>query len=279
MARQQRALRTREALINSAAAVFDREGFSVASLHAISSLAGVSNGALHFHFANKAVLADAVQEAAAGRLAAIGALHEGRAGNALQLVVDASHELARALGADVVLRAGFELSRGQVPHGRPRDLHRQWYLWVEACLKRAEGEGVLNAAVPRHAASSVVAATTGFEVLARRDPQWLSARTVTRFWQLLLPRLADPALLGTLTPAGTPRPDAGPGNGAGPGDGNGDGPVSAAGPVAGAGAGAVPGPRTSGGPAAAPSSGPTGGAAHGGPAGPAPGTHGTGAHT
>ena len=54
MVKQERALRTREALIESAAEVFDREGFSVASLTAISSRAGVSNGALHFHFASKA---------------------------------------------------------------------------------------------------------------------------------------------------------------------------------------------------------------------------------
>ena len=68
MAKQERAVRTREKLIRSAAEVFDREGYAVASITTISARAGVSNGALHFHFASKAALAEAVAEAAALRL-------------------------------------------------------------------------------------------------------------------------------------------------------------------------------------------------------------------
>ncbi|MDQ0408571.1 MULTISPECIES: ScbR family autoregulator-binding transcription factor [unclassified Streptomyces] len=202
MARQQRALRTRQALITAAATVFDRDGFSVASLTAISSLAQVSNGALHFHFANKAALADAVEQAAAQRLQAIVTAHEGSAGNCLQLLVDTSHDLARRLAADVVLRAGFELGRNRV-RGAGQALHRQWHAWVAAALERAAGEGVLGEVAPETVTSSVVAATTGFEVLGTRDPQWLSHATLTRFWQLLLPRLAAAPALTSLTAAGT----------------------------------------------------------------------------
>lgn len=201
MVKQERALRTREALIKSAATVFDRDGFSVASLTAISSLAGVSNGALHFHFASKAALADSVEEAAGERLGRIVMAHEGAAGNALQLLVNTSHGLARGLTEDVVLRAGFELSRDQV-RGRGPGLYRQWHRWVEEVLKRADGEGVLAEVTPEDAAASVVAATTGFEVLGPQNPEWLSHRTVTRFWQLLLPRLADASVLGSLVAAG-----------------------------------------------------------------------------
>ncbi|MER6790066.1 ScbR family autoregulator-binding transcription factor [Streptomyces sp. NPDC000658] len=207
MVRQERALRTREALIEAAATVFDRDGFNVASLTAISSLAGVSNGALHFHFASKAGVADAVEEAASQRLDHLVTAHEGAVGNALQMLVNTSHDLARRLGEDVVLRAGFDLSREQVHQG-DRDLYRQWHEWVEGALKRADGEGVLNEVTPEQVTSSVVAATTGFEVLGARDPQWLSRRTVTRFWQLLLPRLATPAVLDDLVAAGGPPPAA-----------------------------------------------------------------------
>ena len=63
MAEQERAVRTRERLIGSAAETFCREGFAVASLSVISAQAGVSSGALHFHFAGKAALADAVESA------------------------------------------------------------------------------------------------------------------------------------------------------------------------------------------------------------------------
>lgn len=201
MVKQERALRTRDALIRSAATVFDRDGFSTASLTAISSLAGVSNGALHFHFASKAALADSVEEAAAQRLDRLVTARECEAGSALQLLVNTSHDLARMLTEDIVLRAGFELSRDQVREGGGK-LHRQWHRWVEKVLRRAAGEGVLNEVTPEEMARSVVAATTGFEVLGTRDPQWLSHRTITRFWQLLLPRLAESSALGDLVAAG-----------------------------------------------------------------------------
>ncbi|MEU8539793.1 TetR/AcrR family transcriptional regulator [Streptomyces sp. NPDC048717] len=107
MARQMRAIRTREALVESAAALFDRDGFDIASLATISARAGVSSGALNFHFPSKVELAEAVVEAAAERLVRI---MRDREVPSLQTVIDASHELVRGLRADAVLRAGFALS-------------------------------------------------------------------------------------------------------------------------------------------------------------------------
>lgn len=68
MAKQERAVRTREALLRSAAEIFDTDGFVSASLSAICSKAGVSSGALHFHFASKGALAEAIERAAEARL-------------------------------------------------------------------------------------------------------------------------------------------------------------------------------------------------------------------
>lgn len=112
MAQQERAVRTRNALIESAAELFSKDGFDVVSLSTISTRAGVSNGALHFHFASKAALASAVWEAAAQRLRRI--TLEGRArseaaaaaggtgvtgsGGSLQVLVDTTHALLRACG-------------------------------------------------------------------------------------------------------------------------------------------------------------------------------------
>ncbi|MFF6918360.1 ScbR family autoregulator-binding transcription factor [Streptomyces sp. NPDC012466] len=200
MVKQERALRTREALIESAAEVFDREGFSVASLTAISSRAGVSNGALHFHFASKAALAGAVEEIAENRLDGVTQRCADKP-NALQTLVDATHELARALREDVVLRAGFGLS-GEPFHADGRNLRLVWSQWVEGTVKRADAEGVLADVPSQDVMMAVVAATVGFEVLGARDGEWLSRRTLTRFWQLLLPLLAAPATLGTLTAEG-----------------------------------------------------------------------------
>ncbi|MET9963655.1 ScbR family autoregulator-binding transcription factor [Streptomyces sp. NPDC006326] len=206
MVKQERAARTRETLIRSAAEIIDREGFAVASLTAISSLAGVSNGALHFHFASKAALADAVEGAALSRLFAVTGAALPPGASRVQLLVDATHGLARALRGDVVLRAGFELS---VEAARPAqtDLSRCWKRWVEDVLDRAAAEGELHPAVDaQDGAAAVVAATVGFEVLGARDAVWLSAATVTRFWRLLLPTLVRPGLLGELRAEGTAGP-------------------------------------------------------------------------
>jgi AcrR family transcriptional regulator len=201
MAKQDRAVRTRTALIESAAALFHREGYEVASLSTISARAGVSSGALHFHFTSKAALADAVGQAAAQRLEGITAQ---LADDALQTLIDVTHALVQALDRDVVLRAGFALS-DTIEHVRVgAGLRGNWQGWVEDSLARADREGALapeNTA--QDAATAVVAVTAGLEALGRQDEWWLSPAPLTRFWQLILPRLATPSRLDTLVASGS----------------------------------------------------------------------------
>ncbi|MFH8467712.1 ScbR family autoregulator-binding transcription factor [Streptomyces sp. NPDC017991] len=210
MAQQERAVRTRSALIESAAELFSKDGFDVVSLSTISTRAGVSNGALHFHFASKAALTAAVWEAAAQRLRQI--THEGAArgqaagsGGPLQVLVDTTHALLRGLRHDVILRAGFDLSESPVPVPGA-DLRRRWQAWVESLLVQAAREGALARDVaPQDAAHAVVAATVGFGALGSRNAQWLSQSMLTRFWALLLPRLAAEATLKELVASGRRR--------------------------------------------------------------------------
>lgn len=203
MVKQERAVRTREALIRSAAEIFDRDGFTMASLTTISRQAGVSNGALHFHFASKVALADAVEDAALARLTIVAEGPQPGGAGYLQHIVDVTHGLARGLTDDVVLRAGFELSsrRSQPPR---TDLRAYWQHCIEQALERAGDGGELRPGVtPAAAAAAVVAATVGFEVLSGRNAAWLSPQTISRFWQLLLPALASGEVLGTLEVEGT----------------------------------------------------------------------------
>ncbi|MDG5808182.1 ScbR family autoregulator-binding transcription factor [Streptomyces ossamyceticus] len=200
MARQERAVRTRNALIESAAELFDRDGFETASLSMISARAGVSSGALHFHFASKAELADAVGRAAALRLDRITAP---AADSALQSLIDATYALVRALGRDAVLRAGFGLGRG-CDQGHPdTGLCRAWQAWVEEVLAKADAEGALARGVSAgDAAAAVVAATVGIESLGRSDPRWLSSESAARLWRLLLPRIARTPTMYSPVPSG-----------------------------------------------------------------------------
>lgn len=207
MVKQERAARTRRSLVQAAAEMFARDGFEPASLTTICRMAGVSSGALHFHFETKDRLALAVEDEAAGVLRRIEeSVAAGRHG-ALQQLIDGTHRLLVELDGDVVVRAGFELS-GDGPRlvaGEGRDVRGQWRGWVERVLADAEREGGLADGVSaQDAAIAVFASTVGFEVLGAREPRWASRDMLSRFWELMLPRLAADGTLDGLAAAGTP---------------------------------------------------------------------------
>lgn len=207
MVKQERAARTRQSLIRAAAEVFAQEGFAPASLATISRRAGVSNGALHFHFENKKALARAVEDEAAKTVARITkGVVPGGGGSALQVLMDTTRELMNRLADDIVVRAGFELG-ADLARGEEPQLRREWQRWIEEMLRRAEQEGGLADGVsPDGAASAIVAATVGFEVLGAENREWLTEEKVAGFWDLLLPGLAGRrGLLPVASfPAGSP---------------------------------------------------------------------------
>ncbi|MEU3794802.1 ScbR family autoregulator-binding transcription factor [Streptomyces fructofermentans] len=206
MVKQERAARTRRALIRAAAEVFAEKGFVPASLGAISKRAGVSNGALHFHFANKGVLAEAVEAEAAEVVRRLTRTARTRQDSLLQAVVDATHELMGVLARDAVVRGGFALA-GDIARRARSPLRREWQHWIEDSLRRAERGGALAPGVSAaDAARVVVAATVGLEVLGAENTAWLSRQNVTRLWEVLLPRLADRQDLPGLVCAGSRPP-------------------------------------------------------------------------
>jgi len=206
MAQQGRAALTRQRLIQSAAQSFDTHGFRDAGLAEISSAAGVSNGALHFH--TKEALAAAVEDEA---MQALARLWEPAAGDApvlpsLQQLIDTTHALAALLREDVVVRAAFRMRyAGAAGIGRA-DPRAAWEAFVAARLDGAAAECTLAEGVsPQDAAQTITATTAGFEILGRTDPIWLSGDALLAFWRLLLPRLAAPEALSrfSFAPSGS----------------------------------------------------------------------------
>ncbi|SED17421.1 TetR/AcrR family transcriptional regulator [Streptomyces sp. TLI_105] len=111
MVKQERAVRTRAGLVRSAAVEFDRDGYAGTSLSRISKAAGVSIGAVTFHFASKADLAEAVrEEGSAVTRAALKRVTAERT-SALRAVVDLTVELARLMEREVLVRASVRLAR------------------------------------------------------------------------------------------------------------------------------------------------------------------------
>ncbi|RST20331.1 TetR family transcriptional regulator, partial [Streptomyces sp. WAC04770] len=140
--KQVRAARTRQALIRSAAIVFEQHGYAQARLALISSGAGVSTGALHFHFENKAAVAQAVVAEASHGLLAVSSSIRRRTDTALQTLVDTSHALVDLLARDPVTRAGFRLSCDGVRGDEP-GLPAQWQRCVGELLDEAAAAGTL----------------------------------------------------------------------------------------------------------------------------------------
>ncbi|MER7580076.1 ScbR family autoregulator-binding transcription factor [Kitasatospora sp. NPDC097691] len=200
MVKQERAGRTRQAVLLAAAETFARVGFEAASLVDISRRAGVSKGALYFHFVSKQALADGVR-GAAGREIGSAALRALRAdGPALQGLIDFSHELARMLREDVVVRAGVRLGR-QGPRREdtrvglpgppgPDATWRSLTAVVHRLLDRAAEAGELCPGVDRRAAAELLTAVAAGQVLlAGEETDRPRAEAVRRVWTATLPAL------------------------------------------------------------------------------------------
>ncbi|MEE1785798.1 ScbR family autoregulator-binding transcription factor [Streptomyces sp. SP17BM10] len=199
MVKQERAGRTRQAVLLAAAGTFADVGFESASLVDISRRAGVSKGALYFHFVSKQALADGVR-AAAGREIGAAALRALRAGGpAVQGLVDLSHELARLLREDVVVRAGVQLGRaGHGPRRDPAGRPGSGAAWrglttvVHRLLGRAADAGELRPGTDRRAAAELLTAlAAGLVLLAAEDADRLGPEAVRGIWAAALPALVD----------------------------------------------------------------------------------------
>ncbi|MER7741817.1 ScbR family autoregulator-binding transcription factor [Streptomyces sp. NPDC096538] len=191
MVMQARAARTRRALIVAAAEVFADEGYVRASLPLICRRAGVSSGALHFHFASKDALAAKVEGAAVDSAQELADRCRAAGATALQSLVDTTSALMLAMASDPVVRAGFRLS-GDPSRKGGAQLFTWWDASVRELVQRARDAGELARDVsPDDAAAVIVAATVGSQTLAGWDGDWLSAGRAERFWAFVLPRLRD----------------------------------------------------------------------------------------
>lgn len=148
MAKQERSERTQEKLIVSAAEQFALQGFVKATLGDVSRAAGVTKGALFFHFATKDDLAAAVQRRGQDILDAMIADMSSSGGSCLQVAVDAIHALSRMLRSDPFVRAGVRIARDRAAGSpTPTDFYPLWLGRLGEVLERARRNGELAADV------------------------------------------------------------------------------------------------------------------------------------
>lgn len=192
MVTQPRALVTRDAILRGAAEVFGARGYGLASIADIAAAAGLTKGALYFHFASKDELAFAViAEQHRRTMAASSAiLAEGRP--ALETLILLSRSLAHQLLEDPVVQAGIRLTTDVASADQQVvEPYEDWFAAIKELIRRAIAEGdVAEHVDPAMFAHFLSPAFTGVQLVsatitARAD----LLQRVRELWVVLMPGL------------------------------------------------------------------------------------------
>ncbi|MFI0903176.1 ScbR family autoregulator-binding transcription factor [Streptomyces sioyaensis] len=195
MAQQDRAIRTRRLILEAAASVFDDLGYDRATIAEVLERAGVTKGALYFHFASKEQLALAVLDEHVTDIAVEPQKIK------LQEFVDAGQVLAYRLRSDPIQRGAARLAVEQGSNHLDRKQGMiAWTRFVEDLLNEARDRGeVLESVVVSETAELFVGAFAGLQLMsnALTNQADLSHR-LTVFFEHTLPSIAVPAVLAKL---------------------------------------------------------------------------------
>ncbi|MGZ9932342.1 ScbR family autoregulator-binding transcription factor [Streptomyces sp. NC-S4] len=195
--KQDRAVRTRRAILEAAAVVFEDRGYGAAKLTDIVRLANVTKGALYFHFESKEDLAQAVIEAQFSMRAPV-VPQEFRA----QEFIDVGMVLSHRLRHDVLMRGCARLALEQ--QGREPDRTAPYQGWIDLhteLMVQAKEDGELLPHVdPSGLSRLVVGAFAGLNVMAQTMGLDLD-REISALYTSVLPSVVVPAVAGRLDTA------------------------------------------------------------------------------
>lgn len=195
MAQQDRAIRTRRVILEAAASVFDEQGYDRATIAEVLERAGVTKGALYFHFASKEQLALAVLEEQVVDIAIEPQKVK------LQEFVDAGQVLAFRLRSDPIQRGAARLAVEQGSNHLDRKQSMiSWTRFVEGLLAEAQDRGeLLDSVIVRETAELFVGAFAGLQMMSQAlTNQADLGYRLTVFFQHTLPSIAVPAILAKL---------------------------------------------------------------------------------
>ncbi len=143
--RQRRAVATRAAIIEGAAKEFDERGYVGASMDGVAERAGVTKGALYFHFTSKADLAGAVIARQHEVSRAYAEVAHARGRTPLESMMWMSQGLAVQMTTEVVVSAGIRLSSEPADHGIDRqDPYTDWMRVTADLFREAVAVGEVD---------------------------------------------------------------------------------------------------------------------------------------
>ncbi|MEW9516343.1 ScbR family autoregulator-binding transcription factor [Streptomyces tubercidicus] len=195
MAQQDRAIRTRRVILEAAASVFDEQGYDRATIAEVLERAGMTKGALYFHFASKEQLALAVLEEQVLDIAVEPQKIK------LQEFVDSGQVLAFRLRSDPIQRGAARLAVEQGSNHLDRKQSMlSWTRFVVGMLNEARDRGeILDSIVVQETAELFVGAFAGLQMMSQALTNRADLnRRLTIFFQHTLPSIAVPAILARL---------------------------------------------------------------------------------
>ncbi|MFD7340975.1 TetR family transcriptional regulator [Streptomyces violascens] len=153
--KQMRAARTRAAVLRAAAVEIDRDGYAGTSLVRICATAGISLGALTFHFPAKSTLADELQDRGSAMTRAAVAQVLALPASPLRLARALLLAVARLLEAEIEVRAAARLTRERPCEAA--DWTAAWLPELHNLLEQAGAEGQLSRSVDPEAVAVLIA--------------------------------------------------------------------------------------------------------------------------
>ncbi|MEU9304416.1 ScbR family autoregulator-binding transcription factor [Streptomyces sp. NPDC048269] len=201
--RQERAEITRQAILDGAAIAFDHAGFGGTSLSDVVKHAGVTKGALYFHFQSKEALARTLMDEQFQVSEGVPAIEN----PGLQTVIDLTHQMAFGLRTNVRIRAGIRLviEFGSFTNPDPTP-YNTWIDTCHGCLTPAQERGdVLPSLDVYDLSTFLVGSFTGIQVTShvRTGRDDLHTRVID-LWNLLLPGIVPAHRIPHFDPAGSP---------------------------------------------------------------------------
>ncbi|MBB0242869.1 TetR family transcriptional regulator [Streptomyces alkaliphilus] len=185
--KQERAVKTRKVILHAAAEVFDQWGYSGASISKIMARAGVTQGAMYFHFKSKQELAQAVMASQQEFVE----FPPGEFG--LQRMIDLTFYLAHELQTNVLVRASVRLAVEQGEFGvRDDTVYQEWADQLLLYLRSARERGELLPEVDEQEfAQMLVGAYGGTQLHSHISTNRADLpQRVASLWRYLLPGLA-----------------------------------------------------------------------------------------
>ncbi|MCX4824935.1 ScbR family autoregulator-binding transcription factor [Streptomyces sp. NBC_01142] len=195
VAKQDRAIRTRRAILEAAAAVFDEKGYEAAKLTDILDRVKLTKGALYFHFAGKEALALAVLDAQV-KETPVPAPQVYK----VQEYVDMGMMFTHLLANDSLLRASARLSLEQIPGLNRSSPYTEWVERNTEMLTEAKERGELLLHVdPAETARITVGAYGGMNAMVSAlAPKLDLEHEILALYRHLLPSITVPAVLAEL---------------------------------------------------------------------------------